>query len=267
MRVLIVMLFIALIWVGMRRLEQASLYFPDRQVVVSPAQARMAFDSIDLKTSDGVRLRAWWIPSGLAHAPAVLFCHGNAGNISHRLDKAARLRKAGLDVLLFDYRGYGQSEDSLLTEKGTYKDAEAAYFYLTRTRAISPDRIFVQGESLGGAVAVETALHHPAAGLILESAFTSTIAMANVVYPWLPARWTIRYRYDTLSKISRITIPILFLHSPQDDIVPFAMAEQNYAAATAPKRLVKLSGDHNEGYAESGPVYIEAISTFVKGRS
>ena len=268
------LIFILLLWFGMRRLEQMSLYFPDRQIIVDPRQAGMRFEAVDLVTSDGVRIHAWWIPCGRPKAPVVLFCHGNAGNISHRLNKVARLHKAGLDVLLFDYRGYGQSEDRTPTEKGTYQDAEAAYRYLTQTRGIPPERLFVQGESLGGAVAVETVLHHPAdgearqgrpaAGLILESAFTSTIAMSNAVYPWLPARLTIRYRYDTLSKLPHITIPILFLHSRRDEIVPFFMAEQNYKAATAPKRFVELSGDHNEGYADSGPVYINAIASFVR---
>ena len=193
----------------------------------------------------------------------ILFCHGNAGNISHRLDKVARLHHAGADVLLFDYRGYGQSDNVAPSEKGTYADGEAAYLYLTKTRGIAPERLFLHGESLGGAVAVETALHHPVAGLILESAFTSTIAMAQRVFPWLPARQIIRYRYDSLAKLPRLTMPKLFLHSRQDDVVPFFMGEQNFQAAAPPKKFIELVGDHNEGYIDSGATYIEAIKKFI----
>jgi fermentation-respiration switch protein FrsA (DUF1100 family) len=255
-----------LLWLGLRWLEQNSLYYPDRQIIATPSQVGMPYEEARFKTSDGVDIHGWWIPrGGQPAAPTILLCHGNAGNMSHRLDKIARLRKAGANVFLFDYRGYGQSDPRVPTEAGTYRDAEAAYRYLTETRRIPASRIVLHGESLGGAIAVELARKHPAAGLILESAFTSTADMAARVFPWLPARWVVRYRYDNLSKLPQIEIPTLFLHSPQDDIVPFDMAQKNLAATTAPKRLVQLIGDHNEGYVDSGDTYIQALADFIAG--
>src|SRR5438270_4951145 len=115
-----------------------------------------------------------------------------------------------------------------------------------------PDRVVLYGESLGCAVATEMAVRHPSAALILESPFTSTTAMGRRVYPWLPVRWMVRYQYDNLAKIPKIHVPLLIMHSPQDEIVPFPMAQQLFAAAPQPKRFFELTGDHNEGYLVTG---------------
>lgn len=248
----------------LRWFEESNLYFPDKQLVATPAQVKLPFENVWMTTSDGVRIHGWFIPTKHRgpDAPTLLFCHGNAGNISHRLDKAGRLTAAGANVFLFDYRGYGQSQGRP-SEKGTYRDAEAAYRYLTEEKKISAQRIIVHGESLGGGIAVETALHHPVAGLILESAFTSTHDMAKRVFPFLPTRWMVQYKYDNLSKVSRLSVPSLVLHSPQDEIVPFEMGKQLYEAARGPKWLVELTGDHNEGYIDSGKIYSQGVETFL----
>jgi hypothetical protein len=191
---------------------------------------------------------------------AVLFCHGNGGNISHRLDKAARLRRTGVSLLFFDYRGYGLSEGAP-SEQGTYQDAEAAYQWLLQRGAKG---VVFYGESLGCAVATEMARRHPEArGLILESPFTSTVAMAQLIFPRLPVSWILRYRYDNLAKIPGLRMPLLILHSPQDEIVPFAMGKRLFAAAPEPKRFVEMAGGHNDGYIDFGERYAAEVKRFL----
>lgn len=243
-------------------LERRSLYFPDRTPGETPKLHRLSYEDVQLATKDSVKIHGWFIPG--KEKLTILLAHGNAGNISHRLDKVMRLRGTGVSILLFDYRGYGQS-DGDPSEKGTYADAEAAYAYLTETQKIPPHQIVFYGESIGCAIALEMATRHPVAGLILESPFTSTVDMAKLVFPWLPVRWMVRYRYDNLSKISNIRIPLLMLHSPQDEIIPFSMAQTLFDQAPEPKRLVELTGGHNDGYEVSGQVYTQSVAQFLKG--
>jgi uncharacterized protein len=259
--ILVFFVLLVIAWIGMRSLETRSLYYPDRFLLVKPDPYHLVYDDVKLRAQDGTVIDAWYIPGKKQRT--ILLCHGNAGNISHRIDKVLRLRESGAGVLLFDYRGYGLSEGSP-SEKGTYQDAEAAYRFLTETKKIPADQIVLYGESLGCAVALEIALRHPAAGLILESPFTSTLAMAHHAFPWLPAKWTVRYRYDNLSKIPRLAMPLLILHSPQDEIIPFEMGKQLYAAAPEPKQFFQLGGGHNDGYADSGDSYINAVKDFLK---
>lgn len=255
-------------FLALRALEQRTLYFPDSQLFAYPSALRLSYEDAFLTTMDGVKIHGWFIPAVQAppaalrdHAYAVLFCHGNAGNVSHRLDKVSRLRTLGQDWFLLDYRGYGKSEGTP-SEQGTYADAEAAYRYLIEKRGMSPSRVVFYGESLGCAVAVEMAKRHPAAGLILESPFTSSVDMGKKFFPWLPVRWVTRYRYDNLSKMAAIQCPLLILHSPKDDIIPFEMGKRLFEAARPPKRFVELIGDHNEGYIDSGDVYPNALREF-----
>jgi uncharacterized protein len=263
--IFLIILLVILVW-AFGTLERRSLYYPDKEMAATPAIDQLAFDDVFLKTSDGVRIHGWFVPGALKGKPGktIVVFHGNAGNISHRLDKLLELRKLDVNVLLLDYRGYGKSE-GLPSEQGTYRDGEAAYTYLTEERKIPPADLIFYGESLGSAVAVEMARRHPVGGLILESPFTSTIAMGKLVFPWLPVRWMVRYRYDNLSKIPELRLPILIMHSPQDEVVPFAMGQQLYAAAPQPKTFFELTGDHNGGYERTGRRYVEAMSSFLKG--
>jgi fermentation-respiration switch protein FrsA (DUF1100 family) len=257
--VLILLLIVA--WMSLRSMEPRTLYYPDRIMIANPSVYWLAYDDLQLTDEDGTRIHGWFLPG--AKPITILFCHGNAGNISHRLDKAMRLHSTGAGLLFFDYRGFGLSEGTP-TEAGTYQDAEAAYRYLIETKRLKPEQIVFQGESLGCAVATEMAIRHPeAGGLILESPFTSTVAMAKRIFPWLPVKWIVRYRYDNLSKIPKIKMPLLIMHSPQDDIVPFEMGRALFAAAPEPKQFVELVGDHNEGYAESGDRYRRAVEDFL----
>ena len=255
------LLAIPLLWLGLRWFERLNLYFPSRSLEADPGLVGLGFEDLRLTASDGTSIHAWFVPLE-PRSPVVLFCHGNAGNIGSRLDKLLILRRAGASALLFDYRGYGRSSGRP-DEQGTYLDAEAAYLWLTEVKKVPAERIIIHGESLGGAVAMELALRRRAAGLILESTFTSVVERCRQVFPFLPADLIVRFRYDTLSKITRLSVPLLVLHSPADDIVPFAMGRRLFAAAREPKTFVELQGSHNDGFLDAGPAYEQAIADFI----
>jgi hypothetical protein len=227
-------------------LFQARLvYFPGPPPRLDPATFGLLHREVELATEDGERLHAWFFPREGA-AGAVLVCHGNAGNIEGRIELARAFLELGWAVLLFDYRGYGKSSGSP-GEEGTYRDAEAAHEHLTRAEGFAAERVLLYGESLGAAVALELALRRPCAALVAESGFTSLPDVAAEVYPFLPTRLLARIRYDNRSKIGRLAVPLLLLHSPADELVSFAHAERLFAAAREPKELVRTGGGHNDG--------------------
>lgn len=252
---------LALFFYSLRSLEDRTLYYPEKGLDATPRAYGWTFEDLRLKTEDGVEVHGWYIPGTKPFV--LLLAHGNAGTISHRLNKAALLRRTGAGLLLFDYRGYGQSAGRP-SEQGTYRDAEAAYRYLTETKGIPADHVFFYGESLGCAVALEMALRHPGAGVILESPFTSTVDMGKLVFPWLPVKWLVRHHYDNLLKIPKLTSPLLLMHSPQDEIVPFHMGQRLFQAAPDPKTFLELKGGHNEGYMDTGERYVSAVKAFVE---
>jgi len=222
------------------------VYYPTRPLEATPAEAGLPYESVEFRASDGVRLHGWWVPAPAASA-VVLFLHGNGGNVSHRLEKLRVLYDLGLSTLIFDYRGYGQSEGRP-DEAGTYRDAEAAWSYLTGRRGIPADRIILYGESLGGAVAAYLARRFPARALVLEAAFTSLPEVAAELYPFLPARRLARFRYDTRSYLEGVSCPVLIFHSRDDEIVAFSHALRLQATGPAPKVLVELRGGHNDAF-------------------
>lgn len=250
------------LWFGLRWFERANLYPASRSPSgAHPGSFGWPYEELELAAEDGPRLHAWWIP-GPPEGPVVLFSHGNGGNISHRFDKLGLFRRAGASVLIYDYRGYGRSTGTP-SEQGTYRDGEAAWRWLTREKRIPPERVVLYGESLGSAIALELALREKPAGLILDSPFTSTIAMGQEIFPFLPVRWLVRYRYDNLSKIAKLSAPLLVMHSPEDDIVPYAMGRRLFEAAPAPKDFFEMKGNHNDGFADTGPAYGEALKAFL----
>jgi fermentation-respiration switch protein FrsA (DUF1100 family) len=239
--------------------EEKLIYFPSGELEAAPAALGLEHEEVSLVSSGGIRLHAWFLPARPgAGRFTMLVCHGNAGNISHRLERALAMhRELRADVLLFDYRGFGLSEGNP-DEKGTYEDALAAYRYLTEVRGVVPERIVLFGESLGAAVAVELSSRVPAGALVLESPFTSIAAMAKVAYPFLPAVW-VRTKYDNLGKIGRVSIPLLVIHGTRDETVPFAQGQELFFAAGEPKTFLGVEGaGHTDSYVVGGARYWNA---------
>ena len=231
----------------LRWFEHHQVYHPARDMIATGAELGRPFDNVWFKARDGINLNAWFFPAEIKQPVArfaALVCHGNAGNISTRLELSAALLETGLNVFLFDYRGYGRSQGRP-SEEGTYLDAEAAYDWLV-DRGFAGRDIFAFGESLGGGIASELALRKPVGGLILESAFSCTADLGSELFPWLPVRRIAKIKYDTCSKLPGLKIPVLVIHSRGDEMIGFHHAEKNFAAANEPKILCEVVGSHNE---------------------
>jgi fermentation-respiration switch protein FrsA (DUF1100 family) len=269
MQVLFQLLMVAFIsWCGVAVYVYFSqsrlLYYPGlptRAIEATPAAIGLPFEDVHLVTADDIHLHGWFVPATSPRG-TLLFNHGNAGNISHRLDSVALFHSLGLNVLIYDYRGYGDSEGKP-TENGTYRDAMAAWKYLQEERGIAAQDIVIFGRSLGAAIAVDLASQVPAAGVILESAFTSVPDMAATLYPWLPARILARYHYDNAAKIGRITSPLLVMHSQDDEIIPYSQGEELFARANQPKQFLRLQGGHNDGNHVSRDLYTHTLEQFL----
>jgi fermentation-respiration switch protein FrsA (DUF1100 family) len=247
---------------GFFLLQGRLLYFPVRALAGDPASVGLAFEDLRLTTADGVEIHGWFVPAG-PDDPVVLFFHGNAENISHRLKYLRALHDLGLGMLMIDYRGYGLS-GGRPTEAGTYRDAAAAWRYLREDRGIPAARIVLLGYSLGGAVAAELASWTRPGALVLESTFTSIPDIGAHHYPFLPVRLLTRFRYPTEDYLARVRCPVLIIHSPDDRIVPFSHGQALLAAAPEPKALLRLSGGHNEGHFVSGDRYAEGLMGFLQ---
>lgn len=251
----------ALVWIGLRRFEKALVFHPSRTMTAHPGTVGLAWEPHTLVTGDGVRLRAWWIPGPAADSPVMLCLHGNGGNLSYRTDKMRLFHDAGAAQLWLDWRGYGESGGAP-DEPGLYRDALAGWAWLG-AKGVPPQKLVFYGESLGNGPAIELAARVPAAGLIVDSGFTSIPDMGKVVLPWFPARLA-KIRFDNVGRLPRVTIPTMVLHSPDDDVIPYAMAKRNFAASgSAKKTFVELKGSHNEGFLETGAAYPKAIKDFL----
>lgn len=247
---------------GCMYLQQSSMiFFPYATLDQTPAEWGLVYEDVFLDTEDGVRLHGWYIPRH-GSKQALLFFHGNAGNISHRGASVEIFHRLGLNVFIFDYRGYGKSEGKP-DEKGLYKDARAAWRYLSKERGFGQEEIILFGRSLGGAVAAELATEIQPGGLILESTFSSAKDVANAVFPVLSRLIFLRYDFDTAAHVRRVACPVLVLHSPDDEIIPFRLGEKVFQAANEPKSFVKMRGDHNSGILMSQPDYERALGAFV----
>ena len=247
-------------------LDRLMVYFPERALLATPADVGLRYDDVYLTAADGVRAHAWHIPG--ESDVTMLWLHGNAGNISHRLDNIAVLREmTGAGVMILDYRGYGLSDGSP-SERGLYADAEAAFAYLTSNLGLDAERdVVLFGRSLGAGVAAELATRHRVRRVILESGFTSIRNMADRSRPrWFTAVVMPMFdaRYDTLSKMPSIESPVMIVHGDRDEIIPFDMAETLYAAANEPKRLHRIRGaGHNDTHTVGGPDYFRALRQFI----
>lgn len=261
--VLVVLLAVGCFFFFYPQVEKFFIFYPQASFDAVPSDWRLSYEDVYFDTEDKKRLHGWFFPLE-GDAPVILFCHGNAGNISHRLENVKFLLDRQLQVFIFDYRGYGKSSGSP-SEMGLYQDGLAAYDFIVNRKGISPQKIVPFGRSLGASVAIEISLRREVKSLILESAFTSTKEMAKTMFlfglfsPLLPAH------YNNLKKITRINVPKLIIHGEDDEIVPFKMGEQLHNIAQSPKYFFPIKGaGHNDTYIVGGNKYFEILSAFVK---
>jgi len=244
-----------------RYIEKCNLYIPYREIEATPAAIGLYFEEVSFKSDDKTTLNGWFIPNKKAK-DTILFFHGNGGNISHRLEKIAILHNLGLNLFIFDYRGYGKSQGSP-SEKGLYKDGEAAYEYLIKQRSIPPNNIILYGESLGGAIAIDLAKDNKVKALITENLFSSIKDITKIKYPLIPY-FMFQSRFDSLSKIKDIETPKLIIHSADDEITPFYLGEKLFQQAMPPKEFLKMRGGHNTAFVDSKEVCKSAIRSFLQ---
>jgi len=263
---------LVVVYVMLRWFEHRQIYFPTREFVADAEALARPFENVQFKTSDGVELHGWFLPVA-TNSPrrhlAVLICHGNGGNISHRLDLCRLLLEGGVAVFVFDYRGYGHSRGTP-GEEGTYLDAQAAHRWLS-DKGFRGEHIVAFGESLGGGVAAELALRETLGGLVLQSSFTSIPDVGAELFPWLPVRWISTVKYDTQSKLPRMHIPVMVMHSRADTLIGFHHGEANFATANEPKLFWELQGDHNDslssdqGFADGIERFLQMVDTTFNG--
>ncbi|MHC4676929.1 MAG: alpha/beta hydrolase [Planctomycetota bacterium] len=261
---LVVVLFVAYWGVGviLYIMQPTFLYNPVREVPFTPDELGLDFENVVFESDDGLLLTGWYVPAENAEF-TVLFCHGNGGNIFHRLDSINIFYKLGLSCFVFDYRGYGDSQGKP-SEEGTYKDVMAAYEWLTKEKKLSPANIIIFGKSLGGSIAAQLASKVDARALVIESAFTSYIDMGRKFYPYMPVRWFARFSYKTIDYIKEVLCPVMIIHSRNDEIVPFEFGLELYEAANEPKELVEIFGSHNDGFLVSAEIYRNTWTKWVK---
>ena len=248
------------------------IFMPQREITQTPADHNLAFEDLYLPVSSdnngGIeRMHCWWIPTDHPTGRYLIYLHGSAFNIGANVNHARRFKDLGFSVLLISYRGYGRSEGNFPTEAQVYADAEAAWDYLVDQKGIQPGDIFIYGHSLGGAVAINLAVSHPeAGGLIVEAAFTSIADMGrqHALYRLLPIDLITHQRFDSISKIKRLKMPVLIMHGTEDRVVPFEMSRQLYEKAPSPKRLkLILGGGHNNSARVGGAEYLNTVREFI----
>jgi pimeloyl-ACP methyl ester carboxylesterase len=255
--------YLSLLWY-MYRFQTKFMFYPTRELARTPANIGLEYEDVLMKTDDNITIHGWYIPCKQA-SQTVLFFHGNAGNLGDRIEMMLLLHQLNMNVLAIDYRGYGKSEGTP-TEEGTYHDANCAWEYLISSRGAKPQDIFILGRSLGGGVATELARLTKPAGLILESTFTSMPAIAQDVYPMVPARWVVHQKFDSMSKVAEIHCPVLIIHSVDDEYITIhhgrdlykAFAENNHPDYS----MVEIEGSHGDGFMVSGALYSDALHEF-----
>ena len=268
------------------RIQTYFIYSPQFGLDVKSKNKSIEHEEITYQTTDGITIFAWYVPfipkashdGDDSNTPdelkepippgvpensrgVILFCHGNAGNISQRIDSFEIFRELGFSTFIFDYRGYGKSEGKP-TEKGTYRDAEEAWNYLVREKKVKPEEIIVFGRSLGGGIASYLAQKYQPRALIIESSFTSVSDFARELFPGLPLKLLLRFKYNTLERLRDIHCPVLIIHSPGDRTIPFVCGEVLYRTANPPKKFLRIKGDHLYGFIKSKKIYTNGLREF-----
>ncbi|MGV7220049.1 MAG: alpha/beta hydrolase [Nitrospinales bacterium] len=244
--------------------EKKIVYHPIKYPggIWNPENYGLQVEDIYFDSSDGVKLHAWFVPAKKPIA-TLLWYHGNAGNLSHRLENILELAPLNLNIFIFDYRGYGRSEGKA-NEKGLYLDSQAAYDFLRQNKKIDPDELFLFGRSLGGACAIEIASRNKAAGLIIESAFTSVSDMADNMFNYFPFKFLLRSNYNSIKTIPLVNMPKMFIHGADDEMIPMSMGRKLFEASQKPKIFYEIKGaSHNDTYSVGGQKYIDSLRRFV----
>jgi pimeloyl-ACP methyl ester carboxylesterase len=253
------------LWARQRKL----IFLPSRDVQQSPSDVGLKHEEVRIPVGDDrdTSLHGWWLGSGSAAAPAILYLHGNDFNLGSNVERIARLNRMGFAVLAVDYRGYGGSGGAFPSEIQVYEDAGIAWNYLLRERGIDPRRAFIYGHSLGGAIAIELALRHPeAAGLVVECTFTSVPELAKISFWMFPVDWLLHQRFDALAKVPKLCVPVLFIHGTADREIPCTMGERLFHAARGSKWLTLIPGGGHEDSAMVGEAqYTRAVLEFTQG--
>jgi len=243
----------------LRYFERHSIFFPMKEMKCFPSDMGIEYEDIYFQAQDKAILNGWFVPCEGANY-TLLFCHGNAGNLGHRLEKIRFFHDLGLNVFIFDYRGYGRSQGKP-SEKGIYLDAQAAYEYLI-FRRIPAQRIISYGESIGGAVAIDLASRNNVGALIVGDTMTSSREMVEEFFVLIPY-WIFSSRFDSIKKIKKIMVPKLLAHSINDEIVPYSLGRRLFEAAPAPKEFLKIRGGHNSCFFESKDIIQQKIADFL----
>ncbi len=264
-----IIVFILFIMVFIRFIENRSIFHPDKNVHLTPDDYGLEYDDVTFHTEDGLKLNGWFIPGKAKSLTAdnlytLLWFHGNAGNISHRLENIKMLQdRVPINIFIFGYRQYGKSEGKI-SEHGTYIDAKAAFEYLHSRNDINHEKIIFFGRSLGSAVAVDLAVEDKCCALILETPFTSIKELAKFLYPFLPLGYIIQTKYDSITKIKDVKVPVLILHGDKDELVPIEQGRKLYERANEPKEFYTIPGaTHNDTYIVGGEEYIDVFRRFV----
>lgn len=245
-------------------IESGFIYFPYAHVAGTPSDVGLAYEEVFIRTGDEARICAWYVPCQGAEATLLIF-HGNAGNIGDRVELLRVYHdKWRVNQMIVDYRGYGKSSGKV-SEHGTYEDGRAAVRYLASDKGVSAKSLILFGESLGSAVAVQTAMESPCAGLILESPFTSVRDMAEVHYPILGRLIPLSIRYDSIGKIGKFHVPLLILHGDRDAIVPYEQGKRLFGAANEPKTFFTVrDAGHNDILAWADESFHETVRKFIR---
>jgi len=263
-----ILITLALAWVALAGLiwlfQEKLMFIPSRRMDATPENVGLAFDALTLSVDGGETIAGWFVPTDRERRGTLLFCHGNAGNISGRVDSVRMFADLGLDVLIFDYEGYGESTGKP-GEVALHRDAMAAWTYLIEERAVPAREIVVFGRSLGGGPAAGLAARVDCAGLILESTFSSLPDLARQLYPWLAIRALVRHKFDSRARLAEIDRPLLVVHSPGDDVIPYSHGKALFEAGREPKTFLELTGDHNNGFIDSGRTYTDGMNDWLRG--
>lgn len=247
------------------RYQHNSLYGPDRlpEGIEAAGASELTTEDVWFQAPDGVGLHGWWI----AHPEArgtILYCHGSSGSIVHRVDVFVGLARLRMNVLAFDYRGYGQSA-GVPSEHGLFTDVRAAYDHLVGPLAQQPERLLLFGHSLGGAVAIDAARDRAAAGLVVEASFTDLKDMARTLYPQLPLHWVCRNEFRSVEKVAELRLPKLFVHGTADATVPLGVGRRLFEVAAEPKELYLVDrGGHNDLHVQGGEAYLHRLERFTR---